>query len=286
MQPKAYHIKKKNRMKKALLMVVCLMTSALALLAQNESPSILKCIYLEEAINRADQPDKVSQDEFMLAVSGHRSAFYSRNARALSEAKDSLARLGLPAMEQVAVLQSMPKGKHIEIYKNQPETGKYLCYDEIAQCFRYEDGLPQIEWQVEEEARTILGYTCQKATGTLYGREWTVWFTMDIPVSEGPWLLSGLPGLILEATDSEGLFHFSAIELGQDAGNLSVEPVAKKFVKCTRKELMEYRAKFDENPLGVLQASFGVKISQIRNAEGKEMKEEEIKRKRNYYEKE
>lgn len=273
-------------MKKALLMVVCLMTSALALLAQNESPSILKCIYLEEAINRADQPDKVSQDEFMLAVSGHRSAFYSRNARALSEAKDSLARLGLPAMEQVAVLQSMPKGKHIEIYKNQPETGKYLCYDEIAQCFRYEDGLPQIEWQVEEEARTILGYTCQKATGTLYGREWTVWFTMDIPVSEGPWLLSGLPGLILEATDSEGLFHFSAIELGQDAGNLSVEPVAKKFVKCTRKELMEYRAKFDENPLGVLQASFGVKISQIRNAEGKEMKEEEIKRKRNYYEKE
>lgn len=189
-------------------------------------------------------------------------------------------------MEQIATLQSMPKGKHIEIYKNQPEMGKYLCYDEIAKCFRYEDSLPQIEWQVEEEARTILGYACQKATGSLYGREWTVWFTMDIPASEGPWLLSGLPGLILEATDSEGLFHFSAIELRKDTGNLSVEPVAKRFMKCTRKELMEYRAKFDENPLGVLQASSGVKISQIRNAEGKVMKEEEIKRKRNYYEKE
>lgn len=253
--------------------------------AQNMNSQILKCVYFEEAINRADRPDKVSQDEFVLLVSGNCSAFYSRNARIYSEAKDSLEKLGVSPMEMLGTLQSMPKGKSIEIYKNQPETGKYICYDEVAQSFRFEDNLPQIDWSIQNETKPLLGHTCQKAVGKLYNREWIVWFTMDIPVSEGPWLLSGLPGLILEAVDSDNIFHFTAIELGKE-NSLSIAPISKKCIKCSRNELMEYRRKFDEDPIGMLQASSGLKITKIVNAEGKEVKTQEVKRKRNYYENE
>lgn len=272
-------------MRKCIVIAIFIASSIVSLFAQSGNQQMLKCVYLEEAINRADKPDNVSQEEFVLLVSGNRSAFYSHNARTHSETKDSLERLGISPMEMLGTLQRIPKGKSIEIYKNQPKDGGYICYAEVAQIFRFEDKLPQIDWNIQNETKSILGYTCQKAVGELYNREWTVWFTMDIPVSEGPWLLAGLPGLILEAVDSENIFHFTAIELGK-GNNLSVEPTSKKFIKCSRKELLEYRRKFDEDPIGMVQASSGLKITKIVNAEGKEVKTKDVKRKRNYYENE
>lgn len=66
--------------------------------------------------------------------------------------------------------------------------------------------LPQWEFTGEEE--TITGYSCKIAKGRYLGREWTVWYTEDIPVNVGPWLLWGTPGLIVKATDSEHIFYF------------------------------------------------------------------------------
>ena len=272
-------------MKKLIVLAIYIASSMVSSFAQVGNQQMLKCVYLEESINRADQPDKITQDEFVLFVSGNRSAFYSRNARQYVETKDSLERLGISPMEMLGTLQRFPKGKNIEIYKNQPTSGEYICYAEVAQTFRFEDKLPHIEWQIQDESKNILGYACQKAIGKLYNREWTVWFTMDIPVSEGPWLLAGLPGLILEANDADNIFHFTAIELSKD-NTLSVEPTLKKHIKCSRKELLEYRKKFDEDPIGMVQASSGLKITKIVNTDGKEVKKQDVKRKRNYYENE
>lgn len=272
-------------MKAYILIAVSLISLTLNAIAQSDNQQVLKCVYLEEAINRTDQPEKTSQDEFVLAISGNKSAFYSLNARRHLETKDSLQKSGVSAMEMLGALQSIPKGKAIEIYKNQPSLGEYICYDEIAQSFRYEDRIPTIEWKIQDEIKTILGYTCQKAIGRLYGRDWSVWFTMDIPVSEGPWLLIGLPGLILEASDAENLFHFTAIELGNNS-SLSVVPTGKKYIKCSRKELLEYRKRFDEDPVGMVQASSGLKITKIVSSEGKDIKAQDVKRQRNYYENE
>ena len=268
-------------MKKIVTLTIAITCFIATSFAQNQ----IKCVYLEEAINRADQPDKITQDEFILFIDGNRSAFYSRNARQYAETKDSLERMGTAPMEMLGTLQRIKKGKAIEIYKNQPKTGEYVCYADVSQTFRFEDNLPCIEWQIQEESKSILGYTCQKAIGQLYNREWTVWFTMDIPVSEGPWLLAGLPGLILEANDADNIFHFTAIELGRD-NTLSVEPTSKKYIKCSRKELLEYRKKFDEDPIGTVQASQGLKITKIMNSDGKEVKKHDVKRKGNYYENE
>lgn len=254
-----------------------------------QAQTTIKCVYQEKYIKDANRPDKFTYDEPVLAISGNRSAYYSRNARLRSEMQDSLLREGMNAIEVVGFLQSIPYGRELEVYKHILEAGQYLYYEKKGtQLYRYEDELPKIEWQIDEEVKDILGYHCQKAIGNIYGREWAVWFTMDIPVSDGPWLLCGLPGLILEAVDAENIFHFTAIELGNDI-SLSVEPSDKKYIKCTHEEFMRLRAKFEEDPLDMLQKTTGVKIQKIMDANGKEMTihqaNQRAKKKTNYYEK-
>lgn len=73
-------------------------------------------------------------------------------------------------------------------------------------------------WEIGAEERVIAGYTCQRASISYGGREWTVWFTEDLPLPYGPWKLRGLPGLILEAKDAEGLFHFELAALYPSIG--------------------------------------------------------------------
>lgn len=57
------------------------------------------------------------------------------------------------------------------------------------------------KWDIEKVTKEILGYKVQKATAIINNRRWIAWFTNEIPISDGPYLLQGLPGLILEARD-------------------------------------------------------------------------------------
>ena len=77
----------------------------------------------------------------------------------------------------------------------------------------YRDTLNAQQWTMTDSTREVLGYTCQQATADFRGRRWTAWFATDIPISDGPWKLGGLPGLILKAYD-EGQQHvFTAVGL-------------------------------------------------------------------------
>lgn len=73
---------------------------------------------------------------------------------------------------------------------------------------------PQIAWKFEKETKKIGNYSCNKASANFRGRDYTVWYTTAIPIPYGPWKLNGLPGLVLEAYDSEYkiYFYFKNIE--------------------------------------------------------------------------
>ena len=137
------------------------------------------------------------------------------------------------------------------VYKNYP-TGQMTITDRISsQGYRYADSLHAQTWTMGDSTREMLGYTCQQATADFRGRRWTAWFTTDIPVSDGPWKLGGLPGLILEAYD-EGQQHvFTAVGLErvkdepiifnqQDGHNRRFEPTNRlDFLRMERRFLMD-----------------------------------------------
>jgi GLPGLI family protein len=78
--------------------------------------------------------------------------------------------------------------------------------------FNISDTINNINWKFYDSTKTILEYKCQKASCVLNGRKFDVFFTTELPFSDGPWKLFGLPGLILEATsdDDNGYFHYLA----------------------------------------------------------------------------
>lgn len=111
-------------------------------------------------------------------------------------------------------------GNPVQIYKNRTKKTVTSVFNTFVENVSTEQRINEFsEWQITNETDTILNYLCKKATVTYAGREYIAWFTLDIPLSDGPWKFHGLPGLIVKVEDSEGLFRFIAIGLEQYKDN-------------------------------------------------------------------
>lgn len=210
-------------MKKMSLLI--LLTISMSIVkAQNIS---LQCIYLEDYSRSLDNVSKKENDEWCLDIQNNRSAFYSTRERAYRHLKDSMIAKGADLYD---IIDASPKTKKssqaLSIYKNIPQANDWTVTDQIiTKRFKYIEKIHYPTWKLTQNKKEILGYKCQQAQTTHLGREWTVWFTPDIPIQEGPWKLSGLPGLILDAQDSDGHFHFYCTEIKKTPPHtINIEP--------------------------------------------------------------
>ena len=117
----------------------------------------------------------------------------------------------------------------------------------------YDEPLSEMTWEIGDSTRTIMGYDCVAAYTDYHGRRWTAWFAPDIPIADGPWKFHGLPGLILEVTETTGLGFFA------DGIEKSDKPIVKvygesKYSKADRKEILRARRASMDNPNGRLAA--------------------------------
>ena len=124
--------------------------------------------------------------------------------------------------------------------------------------YKYEEELPQFDWQLEEGDTTLLGYTCHFASCQFRGRTWRAAYALDIPISEGPWKLCGLPGLILEAMDAEGDFRF-VFDALENHTNRDVAFSSKGWKKTTAEKLYKmYLQKQKSEMAGLARAVDGM----------------------------
>lgn len=129
------------------------------------------------------------------------------------------------------------------VYKNYPQ-GKMTVTDGLLmQDYIYEDTLYAQNWVIQDSSKLILGHECQKAVCQYRGHCWTAWFAMDIPITDGPWKLCGLPGLIMEATSEDNSHAFKLLGLEK----VSKEPIVfsktyvgnNKFEKTTFEKFLK-----------------------------------------------
>ena len=113
---------------------------------------------------------------------------------------------------------------------------------------------PIMNWKVTKESKKILGYTCYKATTKFRGRDYTAWFTPDIPYNLGPWKLGGLPGLILKVEND--LFDYDAIRIVLNSDKIPTIPKLKNFENAKRKYTMTRTIEFENNWLTYLKNNF------------------------------
>ncbi|MGC5743595.1 GLPGLI family protein [Chryseobacterium sp. NFX27] len=90
-----------------------------------------------------------------------------------------------------------------KVTKSYPDFKTYLFTTISTDKYKVvEDKRP--EWKILPEKQKIGEYNAQKAVTSYGGREWTAWFSADIPFQDGPYKFYGLPGLIVKMEDATG----------------------------------------------------------------------------------
>lgn len=129
-----------------------------------------------------------------------------------------------------------------------PESNNARPYRDYQLPLRGKNDKPQ--WTLLPDTATILTYRCQKASCRFRGRNYTAWYTTEIPVSEGPWKLCGLPGLILKAEDSRGHYSFLCTGLQQFKESKPLLFNAKGYESISRKDLDKIYERYFKDPVG------------------------------------
>lgn len=155
-----------------------------------------------------------------------------------------------------AIEGKLSTGEFMTIYKNFP-AGKLTHTEKICQdWFRYQEDMPQLEWELTDSVTTISGYECHSARCNFRGREWWVFYTEDIPLSDGPWKLYGLPGLIMKATDEKWHYTFECIGIKSRADRpITVYKVP--FNEVSRRDYYDTRHRYEVNPYAYYEATTG-----------------------------
>lgn len=116
--------------------------------------------------------------------------------------------------QKLTALPSLPmfSTNHV-IYKdlNKSEITYSETIDNIN--FGYNEPIKSLKWKLLNGKKTILNLQCNEASIDFHGRTYTAWYTSDIPISDGPYKFSGLPGLILEVYDNEENFHYKPLAI-------------------------------------------------------------------------
>lgn len=168
------------------------------------------------------------------------------------------------------------------ILKNYPQASQQTvdCYS--LEIFQYQEPMGQA-WELAEGDTIVLDHTCHKAVCRYHGKEWTAYYTTDIPIADGPWKLCGLPGLIMRAYDGAHEFIFNCIGIQQNVGDKLFMREGKRHI-MKPKEAQRLVEQIDENPDSYYEAKEGA-IGEMRiyDDKGKEMKNITLP-KRVYYE--
>lgn len=205
---------------------------------------------LEDTIRTDSKPNS---ETMMLEVGKQSSIFYSyttylRDSVLMEDVKNNVS-------QELMTEHSKAYGNAritYRIYKNYP-AGKVTTLDRIvSSSFRCEEENEKPQWTLLADTATILTYRCQKASCYFRGRHYTAWYTMEIPVSEGPWKLCGLPGLILKAEDSRGHYSFQCNGLQQFKEPKPLLFNAKGYESVSRKELNKIYERYFKDPIGYI----------------------------------
>ncbi len=108
------------------------------------------------------------------------------------------------------------------------------------QKFLVDDSTRKLAWKEKDELRIILGHQCHKAVSIICDSVYVVaFYTEDIPVSGGPELFGGLPGMILELAIPRLHTTWTATKIDQTPPVDADYKIPEKGKKTTQKELLE-----------------------------------------------
>lgn len=221
-----------------------------------------------------EEMKSLNEDIMVLDISDKQSFFYCPLYERRKDVRDSLLKAGYNAFEiQNELSKRKLKGSSssLNVLKNYPTNGVLTLSDIILDPFLYEESMPNYDWSLEDLDTIVAGYTCYKACMSYRGRDWTAFYTMDIPVSDGPWKLCGLPGLILYARDSRSDFIFDCVGIS-NGNNRSIKLRDINYKRCSAREMMELFKLNARDEDALMYRLWGTKVLSMTDANGRPVK--------------
>ena len=166
-----------------------------------------KMVFVEDTLNR----EKKTEAQCVLEIGRRGSSFMDLYQLAWDSLSDAVTRRKGSMMELFAEGAGLVKKVkwRIVLLKGYPEgADRHQQEVPLTGRYEYECPSPSFDWQIGEETKEIMGYTCRKATCHHSGRDYTAWYAEEIALSDGPYIFRGLPGLILDIRSDDGEYIF------------------------------------------------------------------------------
>ncbi len=178
----------------------------------------LKCHYNYEYQENSNNVNSLRSSDMILLVSDKKQSSFKPYRKFVFDST-GIARKEYPSFEEMSILRDRfvygGMLAQFTVLKDIPQNKTTLLIGFSGTNFFIEDKLNEIEWKLEKEEKKIANYKCQKATCHFGGRDYIAWYTMEVPISEGPYKFSGLPGLIVKIEDTKGEHRFELTSLEQ-----------------------------------------------------------------------
>jgi len=108
----------------------------------------------------------------------------------------------------------------------------------ISKNYSIKDNLPDYNWKITNETKSINGIEVKKALGSFNNNTIIAWYSENIPYNDGPYYYYGLPGLILELNYGnkkdfkfENIIYLKSSENIDEPKNITPYITLKKFNK-------------------------------------------------------
>lgn len=179
----------------ALFLFVGLMLSA-----QNN-----RVIYEYRFAPDSTKTDSLKTEWMYLDINKKGSKFYSKASfESDSIVHESIKKQLASGTRNVSVSRQRQGGEiNYEVEKTYPDYKTYLIASLGNDAYKVLEDR-KINWKIAPEKKQLGEFKVQKATTEFAGRSWIAWFTTDVPIQDGPYKFSGLPGLIVEIDDQTG----------------------------------------------------------------------------------
>lgn len=89
-------------------------------------------------------------------------------------------------------------------------------HNDLLALHYYSEPKDILDWTISTDTMTVQNIPCQKATVELGGRQWIAWFAQAIPIFDGPYKFSNLPGLVLSIHDTSETWRFDIVSMDLD----------------------------------------------------------------------
>lgn len=185
--------------------------------------------------------DKVKTEEMILLIGNKINEFMSYNHYRFMEAGRKAEREGALSafLQNEDYIKSFEAKLTYRIFLNYP-TGNYTYTKRISpSTFKYNEALAIYKWQLTDSTKTIDGYSVQRALTDYGGRRWIAWYTLEIPLNEGPYKFRGLPGLIIKMYDADQHYVFSMVRIERYEKPLAIEFIESDYVNTNRGKFLE-----------------------------------------------